>query len=127
MGIARARLECIRGAGFIGASVSPISRAHPCREEAYRRRTETLPLQRLQRSAQPEPEPEISDDEDELEVEIREAEELMEFQMTLPVSRSPTLHQIDAFLRHACRGDETLSLEILGTEREIVPQFVAKP
>lgn len=47
--------------------------------------------------------------------------------MSLPLSRSVPPAQVESFLRRVCRIGETLALEILGTERETVPQLVASP
>ncbi|MCE9608859.1 MAG: type IV secretion system DNA-binding domain-containing protein [Chthoniobacter sp.] len=66
----------------------------------------------------PEPEP---------EPEFREPEEVVELQLTLPLSRPVPAPQVEQFLRHACRPGEPLALEILGTGRETVLQLVASP
>ena len=60
-------------------------------------------------------------------VEWRELQECVELQFSLPLSRSVPTPQVELFLRHACRPGEALALEILGTERETVPQLVASP
>jgi hypothetical protein len=65
--------------------------------------------------------------EEEPEPQWREAEDCIEMQMSLPLSRSVPPAQVESFLRHVCRIGETLGLEILGTERETVPQLVASP
>jgi hypothetical protein len=72
-------------------------------------------------------EEEPTEEEPEPEPEFREPQNLVELQMSLPLSRSVPTPQVESFLRHACRPSETLALEILGTERETVPQFVASP
>ena len=51
--------------------------------------------------------------------------ELIELQLTLPEARSPSPESVEAFLHQACREGQSLCFEILGTEREIIPQFVA--
>lgn len=58
-------------------------------------------------------------------IEWREARECVELQLSLPLSRSVPALQVETFLRHAARPGEALSLELLGTEHETVPQFVA--
>ena len=84
-------------------------------------------VRRLQSVAQPTPEDEPINLEIEPDAEPREASELVELQMSLPLSRTVPALQVETFLRHACRPGESLSLELLGTERETVPQFVASP
>lgn len=85
-------------------------------------------VQRLQQSvAQPKPEHEVPDLEVEPEAVPREARALVELQLSLPLSRSVPPPQVETFIRHVARGGEPLALEILGTDREIVPQFVASP
>lgn len=64
----------------------------------------------------PEPEP-----------EFRDAELGVELQLSLPLSRSVPTPQVETFIRHIARAGEPLALEILGTERETVPQFIASP
>lgn len=61
------------------------------------------------------------------EFELREPEELVEMQLSLPLSRSVPTLQLESFIRHVSRGGDPLVLEILGTERETVAQFVASP
>ena len=85
-------------------------------------------MERLTRSvAPPKPAAEPPRIEEEPEPEWRDAEECVELQMSLPLSRSVPTPQVESFLRHVCRASETLGLEILGTERETVPQLVAAP
>jgi hypothetical protein len=85
-------------------------------------------VERLRLSAAPpEPAPETAESEDEPAQYWRETDELSELQLTLPVARSIPTPQVETFIRHVCRGGEPLTFEILGTEREIVPQFVASP
>ena len=72
--------------------------------------------------SEPPPEPDA-----EPEPDFREPCETVELQLSLPLSRSVPTPQVELFLRHACRTGESLALEILGTERETVPQFVASP
>ena len=85
-------------------------------------------IERLTRSVvPPKPAAEPTRIEEEPEPEWREAEERVELQMSLPLSRSVPTPQVESFLRHVCRTSETLALEILGTERETVPQLVASP
>ena len=71
-----------------------------------------------------EPPPDL---ETEPEMVMRESADLVELQLSLPLSRSVPTPQVEQFLRHTCRTGEPLALEILGTERETVPQFVASP
>ncbi|MEK0451124.1 MAG: hypothetical protein RL088_3392 [Verrucomicrobiota bacterium] len=80
------------------------------------------------RISAPASEPEIDDDEvPEPEPEFREPNLGVELQLSLPLSRSVPTPQVETFIRHIARADEPLALEILGTERETVPQFVASP
>ena len=72
-------------------------------------------------------EPEQTPEEEEPAPEYRDPRQLVELQMSLPLSRSVPTPQVESFIRHVCRESETLALEILGTERETVPQFVATP
>jgi hypothetical protein len=84
-------------------------------------------MERLRQTAAPPPPAEATEADTEPEPEWRGPEELEELQMSLPLSRSVPTPQVESFLRHVCRASETLVLEILGTERETVPQFVASP
>ncbi|MEI6561381.1 MAG: type IV secretion system DNA-binding domain-containing protein [Verrucomicrobiota bacterium] len=65
--------------------------------------------------------------EQEPEPQFCQPEELIELQLTLPELRSPSAESVEAFLHQVCREGQPLCLEILGEEREIVPQFVAAP
>lgn len=65
--------------------------------------------------------------EQEPEPRFCQPEDLIELQLTLPDARSPSAESVEAFLHQVCREGQALCLEILGTEREIVPQFVATP
>ena len=72
--------------------------------------------------------PEVEEDEmTEPEPEFRAAEQCIELQLSLPLSRSVSTPQVETFIRHVARAGEPLALEILSTERETVPQFVASP
>jgi hypothetical protein len=85
-------------------------------------------ISRLQQTlAPPQPEPATLDLEAEPEPVFREAEEVEEIQLTLPVSRPASVLQVESFLRHVCRAGKPVALEILGDGKEIVPQFVAPP
>jgi hypothetical protein len=85
-------------------------------------------ISRLQQTiAPPPPEAAGADPEEEPQPAFREAQELEEIQLALPVSRSAPFAQVESFLRHVCRVGEPLALEILGTAEKIVPQFAASP
>ena len=75
---------------------------------------------------QPEPEPPPELDV-EPEPDGREASDLVELQLSLPLTRFVPTPQVETFIRHVGRGGEPLAMEILGTERDIVPQWVASP
>ena len=70
---------------------------------------------------------ESPDAEQEPEPRFCQPEELIELQLTLPEARSPSPECVEAFLHQACREGQSLCFEILGTEQEIIPQFVAPP
>ena len=85
-------------------------------------------MERLRQTvAQPQPEEEVPYFEAEPDVKVREPEQLNELQLSLPLSRSVPTPQVETFIRHIGRAGEPLAFEILGTERETVPQLVASP
>ncbi|MEI8233301.1 MAG: type IV secretion system DNA-binding domain-containing protein [Verrucomicrobiota bacterium] len=67
------------------------------------------------------------DIEQEPEPRFCQPEELIELQLTLPESRSPSPEFVEALLHQVCRKGQSLCFEILGTAREIIPQFVVPP
>jgi hypothetical protein len=84
-------------------------------------------MERLRQSVAPQTQTQAPQPDDEPKPVLREPEELAELQLTLPVSRAVPHSAVETFIRHVCRPSEQLSLEILGTARETVPQFVASP
>jgi hypothetical protein len=75
----------------------------------------------------PQREEEALDLEIEPKPEFRDLQEFKELQLSLSLSRSVPTLQVEEFLRHVCRASETFALEILSTERETIPQYVALP
>ena len=101
----------------------------PRRDAAHEGRRHTAAsgfLARLRQTVAPPPEPEPEPD-PEPEPEAREACDFLELQLSLPLSRSVPTPQVETFIRHVARVGEPLAFEILGTERETVPQLVASP
>lgn len=109
---------------FIGHFPPPLSR----RDEGRRPTAASGFMDRLRRSVAPSspPEPAHALD-DEPEPEERTVQELVELPLILPLSRPVPAAQVESFLRQACRGGETLALELLGTGRETACQMVAAP
>src|SRR5260221_7640117 len=102
--------------------------AAPPLDDGRKHTTASNFMERLRMSlAPPKPAAEPPRIEEEPEPEWRDVEECVELQISLPLSRSVPTPQVESFLRHVCRNSETLALEILGTERETVPQLVASP
>lgn len=65
---------------------------------------------------------EETDDDSEPESEF---EELIEIPTVLPLSKSVPADQMESFLRQVCRSNETLGIELLGTEQETRWQLLA--
>ncbi len=84
-------------------------------------------LDRLRQTMQPLLPSEETADEEEPEPYWSEARERVELQLSLPLSRSAPGVQVESFLRHIARPSEPLALELLGTERETLLQWVASP
>jgi len=74
----------------------------------------------------PPPQPE-KDAPEEAEPFYREAEEYSELQLSLPEAKPFPLTAFEPFFHQVFRAGEPLIFELLGTEREIVPQFVGSP
>jgi hypothetical protein len=74
----------------------------------------------------PEPEPEV---EGLLEPEptLRTADPCAELQLTLPNTRPFPSIAYESWLQQICRGGQPFAFELIGTEREVVPQFVGAP
>lgn len=106
---------------FRGYTSPPLSR----RDDGRRHTRLSSFVQRLQQagSESPREEEEVG----EPDPASSEPRDLVEVQLTLPDSRMPSAGAVETFIRHVSRLGEPLALEILGTAKEIVPQFVSSP
>jgi len=76
----------------------------------------------------PEPPPEVEEERiQEPGPYYRFAEQCAELQLTLPESKPLSAATHLGWLHEVCRAGEPLTFELLGTAREIVPQFVGNP